>query len=844
MKSVKQRKHKKNNSLREYKKKNKKVSLNYRKKISKKMTGGAGEIKKNDDAFDFSGKNLDELKEFKGDLNGLINIINNLLTDKPIISLEDLETLIKYYDFTSREFFEKSDDNQNFTIKPNMKDKIRGLKNDIETINANVVEEITKKNDSTVLNPIHATATTATNTTATNTTATNNSDTTATNTSDTSATNTSATNTSDTTATNTSATNNFDTNTIATNNFDTATANPEDIDFELITQNEDDNEQVNPVDDTKLNQLEEKIKENENEIDSLKKQKDSQEIRIKKITETSLKIDSQNAKIVTDLQNIQNELSSSIQDGNNCQIESNKLKLSIEKLTTQNLESETSKNELKREIEQLQKFNTEIQETQNAINESLSQEKIVLKTKLTEQIQTGEKFKSALDESVKKTIEIKKYISKIWNNIGQKCVELNGKCDFLQKWDDTNSPLNSLTLLNDNLNKIFDSTKTQIKMLKTEKMDSDKKIKEVSLEKEKIESERDQQIKNLTETHDNAIQSHKEEKDELNEKANNLTTDIKNITEERDAFKTELLTNALNNQNKIVVTLDTTQFYTDVCKNIKNIIINAYFLDMLFDKQLESKPETPLAEGSEKSVQPDNTLSQPEEARPNNTKRMKEMVLYARENLNLFLTDLVKQLGLPEDILSDIQTIDKLAAGALGSNMASYLFAASFFSVMAMGGKGNSKRRKTLRSLGLHNKKQTKSLRSMTMKGGTDSDNNKANLDNLITKVITDICQQMELTKNLLSYITDVQIEMESFELSLQKFIMVYKERNSSNKKELEPITNFLVPYKESQSENSDINKFKNEIELFLRERNQKEAKVETILNDDTSTIPKTETQI
>jgi hypothetical protein len=251
-------------------------------------------------------------------------------------------------------------------------------------------------------------------------------------------------------------------------------------------------------------------------------------------------------------------------------------------------------------------------------------------------------------------------------------------------------------------------------------------------------------------------------------------------------------------------------------------------MDMMFDELLKvnSQPNTSsLLESKSKSTQ----LSPADQERQLKIIGMKSKIASARDFLYTFLQDLVKKLNIDSEVLAGVQQIDDMTRTALASNMAAYLFAASFFPLI--GGKRNgNKGRKTLKFLGLHNKKQNKSLRSINMTGGL-TPQDKPKLEDLITKVIADICQQMLLTENLLKYIPNASIDMNSFNLSFQEFKTVYQEGNSSNKKELEPVTNFLVPYKELPSENSDVQHFKSEIELFLREIQEKRRQTDDKLD-------------
>lgn len=532
-----------------------------------------------------------------------------------------------------------------------------------------------------------------------------------------------------------------------------------------------------------------KIKENENKIQELLKIQESEKIRIKNITDTSSKIDSQNAKMVSELEEIQNALNSSIQNDNNCQNESNSLKISIENFKKQNREADNKQKELIQELQNLQTHNTEIQESYNKINEEFIQKNTILETQLTETKQREQNLKSELDKRVKETIVLNADL----NNTKKMVMQLEEK-----------------------------SKETTLKAEK-EKDDLQRKTEENI---NQIKSETDKERKTLTETHTTAISKKNEENKELN----NQITDL---IEERDSLKTDLLSALLKDPTKIEVSLDKKQFYEDICKNIKNIIINAYFLDMLFDKQLESKPK--LKGGGDGDGEIRSSMSSADEERYINIEEMKKNILSARDNLNNFLKNLVSKLSINNPkILSELQNIDGFAKTALQVNMATYLAASIFF---MMGGdkgvndkevnKGN-KKGKTLKSLGLRNKKLTKSLRSIMMKGGLTPENS-ANLDNLITKVITDICQQMTLTKDLLRYVPVMSIDTNSFEQGLLIFTTVYKEKNRSDK--IEPITNFLVPYKEPEIKNQDIAKLIEEINKYLNQKKENQAEVDKLLD-------------
>ena len=571
--------------------------------------------------------------------------------------------------------------------------------------------------------------------------------------------------------------------------------------------------------DNEIKEKDEKIAENEMKIKNLETNQALEKKEIDKITQENLNFSSENKQMVSELTQIKETLSQN-------EKEKEKLNTLINTLKAKNVEVETNQKELLTRLIKIQTDNGKREEAQKEINKTLKEEKVILETELKKEIQVKKNFKYNLDENVKETIQIKKNISEIWKNIEKKCVELNGKCDILEKWTNNKSPLESLTSLKNNLNKLFESTQTQIKQLKGGKMEADKKIEDVLLERTKIASE-----------HNKEIQSKTKEKDQLKNQIISLTTDIETITKERDAFKTELMTNLLNNQDKIVVSLDKELFYKDICKNIKNIIINASFLDMLFDELLKAYPE-PNSSPNTQEIK-GKQMSPADKERQTKITGMKSKISSARDFLYTFLQDLVTKLNLDSEVLTGVQPIDDTTRTALGSNMAAYLFAASFFPLI--GGISNGKRNgKTLKSLGLHNKKQTKSLRtismSMIMKGGIDSQD-KPKLEDLVTKVIADICQQMELTENLLKYISDASLEMNTFNLSLIEFKTVYQERKGSNKKEVESVTNFLVPYKESTSDNPDVQQIKNEIELFLRERQEKrqqsDAKLEEVVTPD-----------
>lgn len=410
----------------------------------------------------------------------------------------------------------------------------------------------------------------------------------------------------------------------------------------------------------------------------------------------------------------------------------------------------------------------------------------------------------------------------------QKIAELRDEILRIRKQNDKNTLLYDTELKN--LNKKIEELKNDNNLLNTKITANEKKNDENQRESEEIinktKSEKELSLNQLTETHNKEIQSKTEEKEQLKTQITNLTTDIQNITKERDALQTEIMTNLLKTQNKIVVSLDKEPFYKDICKNIKNIIINAHFLDMLFDEILKSYPQPNIQETKA------NQLSPADKERQLKIKGMKDKIATARDFLYTFLQDLVAKLNLDSGVLIGVQPIDSASKTALGSNMAAYLFAASFFPLI--GGKSKGKG-KTLKSLGLRNKKLTKSQRSMIMKGGIDSQD-KPKLEDLITKVIADICQQMELTENLLKYIPNASLEMNAFNLSLIEFKTVYQERKGSNKMEIEPVTNFLVPYKESPSDNEYINQIKKDIEIFLRERQEKMRQTDAKLNEIGST--------
>jgi hypothetical protein len=610
------------------------------------------------------------------------------------------------------------------------------------------------------------------------------------------------------------------------------TANIEDVNLIMNADADSDSDYTTLLKKT----YDDQIKENENKIQELLKIQESEKIRIKNITDTSAKIDSQNAKMVSELEEIQNALNSSIQNDNNCQNESNSLKISIEKFKKQNIEADNKQKELIQELQKLQTHNTEIQESYNKINEEFMQKNTILETQLTETKQREKILKSELDKRVKETIVIKQVIGQIWNNIQEKCIKESGTCEILQKWNTTNSIVESLPKLKEQITRLLQKNENKILGMEEYKKVAENNI--LKAEKERVDLQRTteesiKQIKSKTDKEKQTLtESHNIENSKKNEETDELNKQIAELKDERDSLKTDLLSTLLKDPNKIEVSLDKQRFYEDICKNIKNIIINAYFLDMLFDKQLESKPK--MRGGGDKDGL-SSSLSPAEAERYKNIENMKNTILSARDNLNIFLQDLVTKLNIDNaEITSGLQNIDGFARAAVQLNMAAYLAASVFF---MMGGykelnkginyKGVNdkikKGKKTLKSLGLRNKKLTKSLRSV-MKGG-----NPEELNNLITKVITDICQQITLTKDLLKYIPDVYIDTNLIDGSLIVFTTIYKERNMSDK--IESITNFLIPYKEPEIKNQDIAKLIEEINKYLIQKKGNDVEAEKVLS-------------
>ena len=800
MRSLKQRKHKKNNSLKRYKRKNsRRVSFGNRKKMNTNkmnvMRGGVNnEITPKDGEFDFSGKNLAELKKFKGDLDELKDIFDEILKGQSI-SLELINKVLKYYDFDTADFFNISDVVDTITIKDDKKDKIQLLKNDLETIIANVDAKVINTSDNIQEEKDDAIE-----------------------------------EKDDAIEEKDDAIEEEKEGDAVADEHDIALDNEKDdevvnqlfdnsaFNFKFKTDKIKTDEEVKQVIKKPKNEFKQYLNEkeikdlndnnvNEYYVEFIKEKERSEKERAEKERAENAKQSKNNpepkseptsflskffpkSKKYTDLKE---ELSNKLQTINALDSEEKKVEYLTEFF---NAKIEDNKNEYDKLIKDKEKtFGNSIMSLSDK-NKNLTDEKKVLAGENATLIL---KNKAEIEKINKENEANIRKLNYTW---GRKNTELKNEKD-------------------EEITKLKNEKDAEIALIKNE---SEKA-------RNKIETENNKQIDKLNSTHkseiktheqvknnlNQQIESHKKDKNDLNEKANNLTNDIKTITDERDAFERKITTDLLKRQNKIIVSLDEKPFYTDICKNIKNIIVNAYFMDMLFDKQLESKPETSDSEGSEKGVQPSNTLSPAEKERQDKIKEMKSMILEARGTLLDFLTELVKQLNLPEDILTGVNPMDQLAKGALIGDMSSYLFAAQFFSVMAIGGKGKVKKGKTLKSLGLRKKKQSKSIRSiMTMKGGLDS---KADLDDLIKKVMANIFQQMGLTENLLSYIQDKQINMESFEQSLSSFTSVNKMINGSNK--IEPITNFLVPYKESPSEDDDhvVQEFIDQIKEILKSK-------------------------
>jgi hypothetical protein len=624
-------------------------------------------------------------------------------------------------------------------------------------------------------------------------------------------------------------------------------------------------------------------KEHKEQIANLIQQQESEKIKLKNITEESLRIEDKNREILSELEEEKNKLKSSEKSDQDCQRISDFMKKYIAKTRIQNEEREENKNKLIEEIDLLQKNNTEIQELFDGINqtnnqeiyelkkenetikkenetikkenetikkenetikkenetkgqisindqnfikhmctkekeqlkERLTQEKQGLEELLTQEKQRVEILKTEEEKKTKEIESIKQNIGQLWDDIKKKCVKENSTCE-LSEWNNEGFNEKTIIELNEKINNLFQSNETKFQKLETE---SEGKLTAAATYITELNTKKD----TLTKGHTTEISKKNEETKELNNQ-------ITELIQERDSLKTDLLSALLKDPNKIEVSLDKKRFYEDICKNIKNIIINAYFLDMLFDKQLESNPKLKgggYTDGDELEVEKERSNMSPAEAeRHKNIKEMKKTIRDSRDNLNNFLQELVKKLNINNpEIMAGLENIDGFAKIAIETNMATYLTASIFFMVggykevndKEINDKGK-KRGKTLKSLGLRNKKQTKSLRSNMMKGGLGPENPKE-LDNLITKVITDICQQMTLTKDLLRYVPDASIDTKLFEEGLLVFTTVYKQKNRSDN--IEPITNFLVPYKEPEIKNMEIKGLLEEIQKYLDKNNK-----------------------
>lgn len=337
----------------------------------------------------------------------------------------------------------------------------------------------------------------------------------------------------------------------------------------------------------------------------------------------------------------------------------------------------------------------------------------------------------------------------------------------------------------------------------------------LSINNTKIQPTDDKLLKKyyeLTQEMGNKISETNKLKDQIEESRKQIEESkqqITELTEKNETLTGELMKNEMKNYSNIVVYLDKTRFYTDICKNIKNIIINAYFLKMLFDKLFG---DTSSENEKERKKEINTQINE-----------MKDILQIAIDRLITFVKNMSTTLNIDQSFGQSLENIDSIAKTSLQANMTSYLFAATFFATL---GGGVGRKSKTLRLNNKQNKSIGKKQNKKNMKGG---EKQEESIKELITKVVSDICQQMVLNNNLLKYITDKEIDFNEFNeisqifntLKKTSFTMVNK-TGKNLEPESEALTHFLVPYNNTKSDNTDVEKIMNN----LTNQNQEKTKI------------------